>query len=268
VAGTSTGAVGSGLLVDGSLTGGSWAWNFIAAPAGVTVQFYDDVACQVPPSASASACAAVGSTLTGPVVLASANGPAGTWANVTPASFPGGKVTGIPIETAPEGTTSWTTQVAAATGRTNATILPNVLYPQPSGYTVVAGDCPNEGNGAPSGSLLAPAGGTATTTVPLGLISLQLVNASGAPVSGASITLTSTTCGSGFADAYNLPVTDGYGQSVISVPYGSYSYTVTIGGSATAHTSVNLAVGPSTVVETVSGTPTTYYLPTPVPVAA
>ena len=65
----------------------------------------------------------------------------------------------------------------------------------------------------PAGSLNALPGGTGLTTVPLGLLPLQLVNASGAPVSGASITLTSTTCGSAYADAYNMPVTDGYGLS-------------------------------------------------------
>jgi len=266
VAGTSGGTNGSGLLVDGSLTSGSWAWNFVAPPTGVNVQFYDGVACQSLPTSSGSACAAVGATLTGPVVLASSTGPAGTWANVTPASFPGGKVAGIPIETAPAGTSGWTTQVPA--GHAPVTVLPNVLYPQLGGYSVAAGDCAGEGTGQPTGSLSAIPGGTGSTTIPLGLLPLQLVNSSGTPVSGASVTITSTTCGSAFADAYNMPVTDGYGLSVISVPYGSYSYTVTIGGSSTAHTTVNLVVGPSSVVESISGNPTTYYLPNPVPVAA
>ncbi len=271
VAGTSTGTSGSGLLVDGSLTAGTWAWNFVSPPSGTTVQFYDDVACENPVSSTGSTCAAVGSTLAGPVVLASSSGPAGSWANVTPASFPGGKVSGIPIETAPAGTTSWTPQVNW--GSSNVTQLPYVLYPQPSGYTVVAADCPTEGPGEPAGNLpagtlVAAAGGTGTTTLPLGLLPLQLVNSSGAPVSGASIILTSTTnCGSGY-DYYDLPTTDGYGQSVISVPYGTYSYTVTIGGTSIAHTTATLSVGPSSVVETVNGSPTTYYLPTPVPVPA
>jgi hypothetical protein len=271
VAGTGSGTSGSGLLVDGSLSAGTWAWNFVSAPAGISVQFYDDVACQNPVTSTGSNCAAVGSTLTGPVVLASSSGPDGTWANVTPSSFPGGKVAGIPIETAPAGTTSWTPQVAA--GHSNVSVLPSVLYPQPGGYSVVAADCPTEGTGVPAsslpaGTLVAPAGGTGSTTLPLGLLSLQLVNAAGAPVSGASLTLTSTTnCGLG-NDAYDLPVTDGYGQSEIAVPYGTYSYTVTIGGVSTAHTSVSLYVGPSTVVETVGGSSTTYYLPNSVPVPA
>ena len=272
VAGISAGASGSGLLVDGSLTSNTWAWNFVSPPSGTAVQFYDDVACQSPLSSTGSTCAAVGSTLTGSVVLASSSGPGGTWANVTPYSFPGGKVSGIPIETAPTGTTAWTAQVAGVT-HTNISVLPNVLYPQPGGYSVVAGDCPTEGPNQPAaslpaGTLSALAGGTGSTTVPLGLLSLQLVGPTGAPVSGAAITLTSTTnCGYG-NDFYVLPVSDGYGDSVISVPYGTYSYTVTAGGISTAYTSVNLVVGPSTVTETVNGNPTTYYLPTPVPVPA
>ncbi len=187
---------------------------------------------------------------------------------MTPASLGGAKVTGIPIETAPAGTTGWTTQVVAIAGHANATALPNPLYPQVNGYSVVAGDCTLEGDGVPAGSLLAAAGGTAATTVPLGLLSLQLVNSSGAPVSGASITLTSTTCGSAYADAYNMPITDAYGLTTTSVPYGSYSYTVTGGGQSTAHTTVNLTVGVSSVVESVGGAATTYYLPTPIQVPA
>jgi Tfp pilus assembly protein PilV len=265
VAGT-TGTSGTGLLVDGSLTGGSWAWNSVSPPSGVAVQFYDDVACQSLPTSTGSACAAVGATLTGPVVLASSSGPAGTWTNVTPSSFPGAKVSGIPIETAPAGTSSWTPQLAAGHG--SVSVLPKALYPQAGGYSVVAGDCNLEGKDVPTGSLVAVPGGTGTATVPLGLLALQLVNNSGAPVSGATLTLTSTTCGTAYADAYTMPVTDGYGLSVTSVPYGSYSYTVTVNGTSAAHTAVNLTVGPSAVTESVNGVTTTTYLPNSVQVAA
>ena len=42
-------------------------------------------------------------------------------------------------------------------------------------------------------------------------------------------------------------MTDATGMTVTSVPYGTYTYTVTIGGSATAHTSVTITVGINTV---------------------
>jgi hypothetical protein len=261
----SSGQTAVGELLDGGLTNGSWAWNTISPPSGTTVQFFDDVACEAPPSSAAASCAAVGATLTGPLVLSSSTGPGGTWTNVTPTALPGAMVSGIPIETAPSGTSSWTTQVTA--GHANVSVLPDVLYPE--GYSVVAGDCAGEGNNAPAGTLSGPPGDTTSSaTVPLGLVSLQLVNAVGTPVPGITITLTSTTCGDAYADAYNLPATDGYGMTSVSVPYGSYSYTDTIGGTAKAHTTINLTVGPNTVTEAVSGASTTSYLPTPVQVPA
>ena len=82
------------------------------------------------------------------------------------------------------------------------------------------------------------------------------------------MTLTSLTCPG--ADAYNLPATDATGVTMTSVPYGSYSYTVTQGNTAVAHTSVTLIVGANSVQvqSTVNGPWVTYYLPAIVPVAA
>ena len=51
---------GSGQLLTGSLSGGSWAWNYAVTPSGSTVQYYLGIACENPPSAGASTCAAVG----------------------------------------------------------------------------------------------------------------------------------------------------------------------------------------------------------------
>lgn len=248
----------AGQLLEGSLTNGSWAWNFVSQPAGVTIQYVLSVACANPASSS-DTCAAVAATATGPVVLAASTGPPSAWVNRTPASLPGATVTGIPLETAPSGTSSWTTQVAAG-HPTNATLLPDVLYPQAGGYSLVAGDCPAEATSTSTTSLAALPGGTATSTVPLGLLPLQLVDSTGAPVAGATITLTTPSCPGG-ADAYNMPVTDATGTTVTSVPYGTYTYTVTVGGSATAHTSVTITVGINTVQVTAGGPAVTTYLP-------
>jgi len=115
-------------------------------------------------------------------------------------------------------------------------------------------------------NLNAAPGGTASATVPLGLLPLALVASNGTPVAGAVITLTSLSCPG--ADAYNLPVTDATGATTTSVPYGSYSYTVTVGGTATAHTAVTLIVGANSIREqaTNGGAWSTYYLPSTVPV--
>lgn len=269
ITGISSSTSASGALLDGSLTGGSWVWNTVSVASSSAIQYYLGVACGSPASVANATCAAVGATPSGPVVLSTASGPGGTWNDVTPSSMPGAMVTGIPVETAPSGTTSWTTQVVAGQP-TNATTIPPVLYPQASGYSIAAGDCPAEATSTAIANLNAAPGGTATATVPLGLLPLSLVASNGTPVVGAVITLTSITSLSCPAtDAYNLPVTDATGTTATSVPYGSYSYTVTAGGTATAHTAVTLIVGANSIQEqaTNGGAWTTYYLPSTVPVA-
>jgi len=266
VTGTSSSTSASGVLLDGSLTGTSWSWNNATVPSTAAVQYYLGVSCGSPVSVANATCAAVGATPAGPIVLSSATGPGGNWSDVTPSSLPGAVVTGIPVETAPSGTTSWTTQIPS--GQTpNATTIPTVLYPQASGYSIAAGDCPTEATSTAIANLNAAPGGTATATVPLGLLPLTLQASNGAPVVGATITLTSLSCPG--ADAYNLPATDATGATSNSIPYGSYSYTVTVGGTATAHTAVTLVVGANSVKEqaTNGGSFVTYYLPSSVPVA-
>ena len=265
----------TGQLLEGSLTNGSWAWNFVSQPAGVVVQYVVGVACP-PITSSTDTCAATAATASGPIVLTSGTGPSGGWTTSTPAVLAGGIVTGIPLETAPSGTSSWTTQVAAGQP-SNTSLLPNVLYPQAGGYTLVAGDCPIEATSSPTTTsasnttLDAPPGGVASATVPLGLLPLQLVDSTGAPVGGATVTLTTPACPVG-SDAYNLPVTDAAGMTATSVPYGTYTYTVTLGGSATAHTSTEITVGSDSIQVTTgptgSATTTSTFLPGTVQVSA
>jgi Tfp pilus assembly protein PilV len=264
---------GTGQLLVGSLTNGSWSWNSITQVSGSTVRYYVGVACESSPSNSRSTCAAVGATATGPIIATSASGPVGTWTAHTPSSLAGATVTGIPLETAPASTTNWTPQVAAG-ANSNATTLPNVLYPQPGGYSVVAGDCPAEAQNAwAQASLTASPGSTApttSTTVPLGQLPLQVVSSTGAPVGGATVTLTSTTCGGPGGDTYVLPVTDADGLTQSSVPFGTYSYTVTSNGVTTSPSGpVTLNVSTNSVIEYTNGVqgPTTY-LPGPVVVSS
>ena len=254
-----------GELIEGSLTGGSWSWNPVTVPSGSTYRFFTGVACEAKPSASRSTCAAVGGTSSGPVVLTSGSGPSGTWSTSTPSSLSGATVSGIPLETTQSIIPNWTTQVAAVTGATNASSLPSVLYPQAYGYNVAAGDCVTEATSASIAALNAPPGGTASATVPLGLLALQVINSSLAPVGGATVTLTATSttsptnvCG---ADKYVLPVTDAFGQSRVAVPYGTYSYQVKVGGTTTSPSAAIEVDAGSTKVT--NGTAATTYLPSP-----
>jgi hypothetical protein len=92
------------------------------------------------------------------------------------------------------------------------------------------------------------------------------VSASGTPVVGATITLTSVGCP--IVDTYNLPVTDGEGYTNASVPYGTYSYSVTSGSASVAHTNVTLTVGVNSVQSSTGGVTLNSYLPAPLQVQA
>ncbi len=140
-----------------------------------------------------------------------------SWNLQTPSSLPGRTVNGIPLETSPASLASWTTQVTQAQAMpTNATSLSSVFYPLATGYSIVAGDCTTEANNYSAASLSASPGGTASPTVPLGLLPLEVVNPlNGTPVGGATITLTSTQCS---PDSYTMPTTDAQGMSRNSTP--------------------------------------------------
>jgi Tfp pilus assembly protein PilV len=252
----------TGQLLEGSLSGGSWVWNYINPPSGSTVRSYVGVACQSAPSASRATCAAVGTTATGPIILTAANGPSGSWSVRTPSSLPGSLVTGIPLETAAT-PLNWTTQVAAGQA-SNATTLPNILYPQPNGYTIAAGDCLAEAISPAQATFSAVPGGAASTTVPLGMLPLKLVTTAGVPVTGATIKIKAVTAGCS-NDVYTLPATDAYGLTQTSVPYGTYSYTVTASNGTVTSPSATLAY--ITTSKVVSGATTTY-LPGPVVVTS
>ncbi len=262
-ANTSAGAA-AGQLLEGSLSGGSWVWNYANPPSGSAVRYYVGVACQSAPSSTRATCAAVGATGTGPIILTAANGPSGSWTTRTPSSLPGSLVTGIPLETAVT-PLNWTTQVVAGQA-SNATTIPTYLYPQPNGYTIVAGDCLAEAISPAQATFSAAPGGSASTTVPLGVLPLKLVTTAGVPVSGATIKIKAVTVGSGCSGAvYTLPVTDTYGLTQTAVPYGTYSYTVTAGNGTVTSPAATLSY--ITTSKVVVGSATTY-LPGPVVVTS
>jgi type II secretory pathway pseudopilin PulG len=245
VSAESSSGSGSGQLLVGSLKG-NWAWNFAPPPSGVSPQYYQGVACENPPANGNTACAAVGESANGPVVLTSPNGPNGSWSIQTPSTLAGATVSAIPVQVALTSTTAWTPLP-------NLPPQSNLLYPSTNGYAVAAGQCASEAG--VSSLLQGVPGATASATVPLGLLPLRLVNSSGAPVTSATVTLTDTSCGAG-GTIYNMPVTDATGSTATSVPYGTYSYSVTVGSVAVAPTNLSLTVGPNTVDILNSLTPT------------
>ena len=255
---------GASELIQGSLAqNGGWAWNLSTGTNTNGAEYYTGLACETPPSSGNTACAAAGVTASGPIIVTSASGPTGSWSTQTP-SLPGATVTGVPVETAPS-LANWTTNVPySSSSTTNASSLP-ILYPYFSGYSIAAGDCTTEGtlNGA-AAVLAADPGGQANATIPLGLVSLQVLKSSGAPLSAATVTLTNANGNGCPADTYTLPLTDPDGITRIAVPYGTYTFSATAGSttvptdmdSATAEVSVSITVGPnSTAVTTTTLNP-------------
>ncbi len=263
-----------GQLLEGSLaSNGGWAWN-VVTPSGASVRFYTGVACEPAPSSSRAVCAAVGSTASGPVVATTSSGPAGAWSVQTPNSLPGTVVNGIPLQTAPAGANgTWTTQVTwAQAASANFNYLPSVLYPQPNGYSLASGDCKAEALSPAVSSLTAAPGGNATATVPVNLLTLQVVTSAGVPMSGATVKLSTATAGCATTDTFTLPASDAYGYVHTAIPYGTFTYTVTAqSGLTTAPAGATLtATNPAYVTVTKSSPASTVntYLPQPVVVAS
>lgn len=254
-------------LVEGSLAAsGSWIWNTSAGPSGSVVEYYTGLACEGATSGQ-STCAASGVTASGPVILTSASGPAGTWTTETP-SFSGATVKGIPLEITPSSEVNWTNPVPyvpAAT--TNATSLPGTFYPYANGYSIAAGDCAAEAESTGAAtSLFASPGGVASATIPLGLVALQVEASNGSPLNGGTVTLQGATSGCA-ADQYTLPLTDAQGISRVAVPYGTYTLSATAGTTTVppSGTTVTLQVSANAITVTTStsstSVATTTFLP-------
>jgi len=256
-----TNASTPGQLLSGTLFGGSWVWNLVTPQVTSSVQYYLGVSC-VHASGSANAtCMAVAATGNGPSIVTTSAGPNGAW---TAQSAPGGNgvaVSGIPLQTAPSSNSDWTTQVtAAAASNGNLTSLPRVLYPDSGGYSLSAGDCSTTASAPAIASLVAIPGDTATAVVPLGLLTIQAVGSNGVPLDGASVTLASTQCAG--TNTFALPTTDPAGFTSASVPYGSYTYLIKVGGTTYPANGINLTLGGQAITtQGLSGSAVANYLP-------
>jgi hypothetical protein len=199
--------------------------------------------------------------------MMSTGGPAGPWTDRTADSglaLTGSPTSSIPIELASSGAPPlqnpagsagfWNPVVGTLTA---GTIIPNTtsipaIFPFAIGYGVSAGNCPAEDATGGLGSALAATvpgtiGVTLTnpaTTVPLGILPIQVNAASGASESGDVVTLTATTPGCP-ASKYTLQPTGPDGLSRTEVPFGTYSLSVTLpaGGSSPSYPPVLVGAG-------------------------
>jgi Tfp pilus assembly protein PilV len=244
-------------------TGGTTSWSSLGLPGANPALYLGDIDC-VP--TGTTYCSAVGAGASGAVELVSSTGPAGAWADDTATGLSGLTATGLPVEIGNATLAPSTYQTVVTPGWTTtrpANPLPP-LYPFVSGYSMFAGDCQAESNpGLNVAQAATVPGASSSVTIPLGLLSIQVLHTSGTSVGlpyAATLSLVSTTSGSGCgADTYPLQSAGVDGVSRTEVPYGTYTLTIVTAGGTT--TVPNVTVGGSSV--TVGAT--SYLLPTPVP---
>ncbi len=244
-------------------SGGVTTWNSVSLPTATPALYLSDIDCTT--SGSPTYCSAAGASATGAVELASSNGPGGAWSDQTPSGLTGNAAQGVPIEINNSNLLPNPYANAVTAGANpNAPSLPD-LYPFNGGYGLFAGDCSTELGAGSFNVSQAPTtpGGSSNVTVPLGLISVQALHASGAsvglPYAGATFKLTSTSAAPCGADVYTLQTAGPDGLSRTEVPYGNYTLSVT----GTSTTTQAVVVGGSSVVAGL----TNYQFPAAVPVS-
>ena len=249
----------SAILLAASGATGTTSWSSANLPTTGPALYLTDIDC-IP--TGTTYCSAVGAGATGAVELVSNSGPTGAWGNETATGLAGLNTTGIPLELNSSNLLPSNYQTFITAGWTTTPTMPlPPLYPFLSGYSAFAGDCSTESiSGLNVAQIATTPGASTSATLPLGLLSVQVLHSTGTSVGlpyGATLSLTSTASGCN-ADTYPLQSAGVDGLSRTEVPYGTYTLTITTAGGTT--TVPNVTVGGSSV--TVGGS--TYTLPTPV----
>ena len=143
-----------------------------------------------------------------------------------------GSIAGIPLEVYNANlnpTSYW--NIYAAGHALAATTLPG-LYPFTDGYSIFAGDCASESTTAGVVPITTNPGATASVTVPLASVTIQVSGPLALPIAipGASVSLVAND-GSGCpADTYAFATTNSAGSTnTLLVPFGTYTLTIKLG---------------------------------------
>jgi Tfp pilus assembly protein PilV len=270
--GQASGTPAQGVLITSTTTAGT-SWSTTAVPGSTTSTFLSGAGC------FGSTCVSAGESPTGDLLYGTSGG---TWqADTVPTPTAG--VTGLlgaGFSAAIGNTTlapnPFKEVVAAGTSPTTSTPNPEVLtplFPFISGDTVWPGGCLAEHIPSPTTPPLAALtpGGTSSITAQLASLSLEIVDGSGQPVPGATVTLgvvSSSTMATLKCpvETFAMPTTSADGLSragfTYTDPAGSYTLTVVnpLDGKTTTTT---ITIGASNV--TLAST--TYPEPDPVIVA-
>lgn len=239
VEGTSTTSGTSGTSGAVILSGGGATWTLDSLPSDPVA--LSGIAC------GATLCEAPGSSETGALYLEGTTTGSG-WVAAGPAAAAGLDAAGVPVAVTSSGLQTVSPLEVAVPAATAVVSRAGPLFPFQSGYTVAATECAPLESGALARTI---PGGTATVSLPMGLLSLRVVTQSGAANGGATVSAAprcsvplSPPAGMTNPSTLALPATDAFGLSEIAVPYGTYSVTVSAGGHAVT---VPVSVTPTTI---------------------
>ena len=156
-----------------------------------------------------------------------------TWSSVT-VNSPGLFASNLPISVSNSQTNTFFVACTAGTCPSpSGSIGP--LFPFASGYSIGAGNCSQELLNAAAQTTSVPGTSSATApteTLPLGLLPIEVVNSSGLPIPGATVTATvddpalpnGVACNG--APGYVMPTTGPDGLSRMDVMYETYTISV------------------------------------------
>ncbi len=239
---TSSGAT----IVSGGVTTTSTTWAQDSLPTASATQspmYFSGVGC-FSSSSGSTTCAAPGASETSALLLSdpTLSVASNSWSDSSASlgNLTGLYASGLPISLNSTELPSFF--VACGPGTCPGSIGP--LFPFASGYEVSAANCQAESTNASQAPTVPGAnGGSAATAVPpLGVVPIQVVSSSGAPVVNASVTLkvndpsaTGASCNDG--TTYALSPTNPDGITSMATMYETYS--VTVNGSQVATVTVS-----------------------------
>jgi Tfp pilus assembly protein PilV len=228
----------------GVVLSGTSTWALDTLPSTPTTVSLFGLAC------GGTQCAAPGASETAALYLDGT--PSGTgWTNATPSGAQGMYIGGVPIAVTNSGLPTHPIEVAVPAGTAAATQI-GPLFPFSSGYTAAATECKPL---PASVSVASTPGATSSGTMPMGLLTIRVVNKYGNPDTGATVSasiVTGSTCtelsppsGKTNPASFNLEPTGPLGYSQVDVPYGTYKITVT--HSTHSGTITKVTVSPTSV---------------------
>jgi len=251
-----TGATASGaVLLSGAASGAQETWVAGNLPSSLDPTFFSGVACAAPSGAGSLACVTAGADKTGAVLLADTAVGAGghTWTKSTPGTASGVVAGGLAVSVSNTPTPSFVVCKSSSPSLDSCTTV-GPLFPFTSGYQVGAGTCTAE---LDSGSVHAASKpGTkrtsaATVALPLGLLSLEVLNSSGEPVPGATVTATPADPTHSACNTPTIKLTLGTtgpdGAVGVALMYETYTVKVTSSGRTTTK---KISISPTSVAAT------------------